>query len=263
MSQTNVQNHKALRFGSGVLEVSSDDGNTWVNVGALKEGQAKFDLSVSEIKFDNAKLPPKAKINEFIFSAKLGEINLATIYKLISIGTFTATPGTAETETDKTLVPTGGIWKKGELIKIQDKNANGTAVNVTALKNNSTAITDYEVVLQNGETYLLNTGSSNLTANGANGINATYTFTPAEAVQILYKDLLENLSTNRFRFVNTDENGKKFGIEIYEGYNRAGVELLFRPDDDVENVMELPIELKAYPVSGSNNLFRIFDEQAV
>lgn len=259
--QTTVQNANALRFGSGILQISQDNGNNWKNLGALKEATLKYDFKISEIVFDNAKLPPKAKINEVIFSAKLAEIDLVNIYALMSVGAYTATPGTLVTVTLETLVEVGAVWNDKTLLKIPNGNGVGTAVTITALKNNATDITDYEVVVVDGETYLLNSSGANVTAL-TNGIRVSYTYTPNEMVQILYSDVLQYLATNRFRFVNTNEAGQEFGIEIFEGYNRSGIELLFRGDDDTENVMELPIELKAYPTS-SNQLFRIFDEQAV
>ena len=263
--QNTVQNSKALRFGSGVLEVSSDAGNTWLNLGALKEGTLKYDFKISEIVFDNAKIPPKAKINEVLFSAKLAEVNVSNVYKLMSLGVLTSTPGTLVSPADEVQQLAGYVWKAKTMIKLLHSNGAGTVITPSAVKNNATTLTsgtDYEVVLINGETYLLNCSGSDITATGL-GLRASYSYTPNEMVQILYSDVLQTLATNRFRFVNTDENGKKFGIEMYEGYNKAGFELAFRGDDDTENVMELPIELKAYPSGVNSNLFRIFDEQAV
>jgi hypothetical protein len=100
-------------------------------------------------------------------------------------------------------------------------------------------------------------------ASATGVITADYTYTPLANRTQLYQDIIKTLSRNRFKFVNTDSNGKEFGIEFYEGYNRAGIEATFQPDETTDDAMNLPIEIKAFPVAGSQNLFRIFDEQDV
>jgi len=59
-----------------------------------------------------------------------------------------------------------------------------------------------------------------ITAN-ALVLDADYSYTPLARKEQLYRDIIKTLATNRFKFENTDEDGKVFGIEFYEGYNRA------------------------------------------
>ena len=260
--QTSVQRSKALRFGSGILEVSTDDGNTWLNLGALKEASMKVSFKISEIVFDNAKLPPKAKIEEAIFSAKLAEIHLANVYNLMTLGVLTLTPGTLATVTNEVLLTATATWNASTPLFLAFPNGNGSAVTITSVDNGVTPLvlnTDYKVIVENGRTAIVRLGANLVIAAG--DLTIDYTYTPNASQEILYSDILQSLQRNRFRFTNYDENGKKFGIEIFEWYNKAGFEFTFAADEDTENVMELPIELKAFPVAGTNQLFRIFDEQ--
>lgn len=71
-----------MRFGSGVLSMSSDDGATWVNLGAIKDANMSVTKSIIEVVMDNARMAPKVRIDEAVFSANLYEIaleNLQTI----------------------------------------------------------------------------------------------------------------------------------------------------------------------------------------
>lgn len=260
--QTDVQRPKALRFGSGILELSTDNWNTWVNLGALKEASLKVTFKISEIVFDNAKLPPKAKIDEAIFSAKLAEIHLANVYELMKIGVLTLTPGSVQNVVDEVLLEAAAVWNTNTILFLDHKNGNNTAVTISSVDNGVTPLvlnTDYKVVVENGRTGLVRLGA-NLTI-AAGDLTVDYAYTPNASQEILYSDVLTSLQRNRFRFTNYDEFGKAFGMEIFEGYNRAGFEFTFRADEDTENVMEFPIELKAFPVPGTSQLFRIFDEQ--
>jgi hypothetical protein len=41
-------------------------------------------------------------------------------------------------------------------------------------------------------------------------LDANYKYTPLASKEQLYKDIIKSLATNRFKFVNTDEDGKEF-----------------------------------------------------
>lgn len=134
MSQTTVQRSKSLRFGSGVLERSLDNGATWLNLGALKNAKLAVTTKISEIMFDNAKLPPKEKIDEVVFSANLGEVNLQNIYDLNSQGAITLTPASPVTVTAE-VIQASGTWATGAIVFLAYHNGDGTQNTITNLKN--------------------------------------------------------------------------------------------------------------------------------
>lgn len=256
--QNSVQKVKSVRFGSGTLKMSSDDGASWVNLGALKDANLNVTKSIIEVVMDNAKMPPKVKIDEAVFSCNLYEIALENLQAIDGMAVYSTVNATLQTVVGEAH---GTGWTINTPIKANFKNANNTAVGAIVVKNNSTTLTlntDYRTFVgADGYTYILPVTAQ----TGA--ITFGYTYTPLASKEQLYRDIVKTLATNRFKFVNVDEDGKEFGVEFYEGYNRAGIDATFLPDDTTDDALNIPIEIKAYPVSGSQNLFRIFDEQDV
>ena len=255
--QNSVQKVKSVRFGSGILSMSSDDGATWVNLGALKDANLNVTKSIIEVVMDNAKMPPKVKLDEVIFSANLYEIALENLQTMDGIATYTtvdASPVTVTAEAN------GTGWTVGTPFKLTHKDGDNTSVGSIVVKSGVTTLTlntDYRVYVQEGYTYIFPLTSQ------AGAITVGYSYTPLASKEQLYKDIVKTLATNRFKFVNVDEDGKEFGIEVFEGYNRAGIDATFLPDDTTDDALNIPIEIKAYPVAGSQNMFRVYDEQDV
>ena len=256
--QNSVQKVKSVRFGSGTLSVSSDGGNTWTNLGALKDANLNVSKSIIEVIMDNAKMPPKVKIDEAVFSANLYEIVLENLQTIDWFADYSSVDGTPVAITNEAH---GTGWTVDEAIKLTNKNGHNTEVASIIIKEDNVALvldTDYRVFVgSDGYTYILPLTAQNWV------ITANYTYTPLESKQQLYKDIVKTLATNRFKFENVDEDGKVFGIEFFEGYNRAGIDATFLPDDTTDDALNIPIEIKAYPVTGSQNLFRIYDEQEI
>lgn len=256
--QNTVQKVSSVRFGSGVLSMSSDDGATWVNLGAIKDANMSVTKSIIEVVMDNARMAPKVRIDEAVFSANLYEIaleNLQTIDWFATYSTVDASPVNVTAEAH------GTGWVVGVPFKLTHKDWDNTLVSSVVVDEDAVALTlntDYRIFLGgDGYTYILPVTAQ----TGA--ITVDYTYTPLASKQQLYKDVVKTLATNRFKFVNTDEDGLEFGIEVYEGYNRAGIEATFLPDDTTDDALNIPIEIKAYPVTWSQNMFRIFDEQDI
>jgi hypothetical protein len=90
-------------------------------------------------------------------------------------------------------------------------------------------------------------------------ITVDYKYTPASSKTLVFKDVLKTLQVNQYKFVNTDSDGKEFYVEFFEGYNRAGIEFTWQPDEG-DDAATFAIEIKAQPTS-DNSLFRIVDEQ--
>ncbi len=256
--QNSVQHVKSVRFGSGTLSYSVDDGATWVNLGALKDANLNVSRSIIEVVMDNAKMAPKMKIDEAVFSANIYEIVLENLQAIDGFATYSTVAGTLETVVAEAH---GTGWTINSPIKADYKNASGTTVGSIVVKSGVTTLvlnTDYRTFVgADGYTYILP-----VTAQ-VGAITFGYTYTPNASKQQIYADVVKTLATNRFKFVNVDENAKEFGIEFYEGYNRAGIDATFLPDDTTDDALNFPIEIKAFPVVGSQNMFRIWDEQDV
>jgi len=256
--QNSVQKVKSVRFGSGIFYVSSDGGSTWTNLWALKDANLNVTKSIIEVIVDNAKLPPRVKLDEVVFSANLYEFVLENLQTIDGIADYSTVDGTPTPVTGEALW-TG--WTVDTPIKLANKNGDNTEVASIVIDADGTPLilnTDYRVFVgSDGYTYIMP-----ITAQ-TGVLDADYTYTPLASKEQLYKDVIKTLATNRFKFENADEDGKVFGIEFYEGYNRAGIDATFLPDDTTDDALNIPIEIKAYPVSGSQNLFRIYDEQDV
>lgn len=256
--QNSVQKVKSVRFWSGILSMSSDGGSSWINLWALKDANLNVTKSIIELIVDNAKLPPKVKIDEVIFSANLYEFVLENLQTIDGIADYSTVDGTPVAITGEAL---GTGWTVDQPIKLANKSGDNTEVESIVIDADGTPLvlnTNYRVFVgSDGYTYIMP-----ITAN-ALVLDADYTYTPLANSEQLYKDIIKTLATNRFKFENTDEDGKVFGIEFYEGYNRAGIDATFLADDTTDDALNIPIEIKAYPVTWSQNLFRIYDEQDV
>jgi len=235
--------------------VSPDNGVTWINLGALTEWKLMVEKIIKERVFDNAKMEPKIKIGEVILSCNLQELALDKMQTIDGFANYSTVDGTEQTVTGEAH---GVGWVVGEPFKLKNSNGDGTENGSVVMKENGTALvdgTDYEVYIHNGETFILP-----LTAQ-TGAITGDYTYTPLERKEQIFSDINKFMALNQFKFVNEDEDGKEFGIEFYRGYNRAGVEMTFQPDEWEEN-MSCAIEIKAFPTS-DNKLYRLFDEQDV
>jgi len=254
--QTSVQKPKSVRFGSGILYVSQDDGVTWINLGGLKDATLTATPSIIEVVLDNARLPAKHKREEVLFSANIYEVALDNLQIIDGVATYSSTDDTPVSITGEAL---GTGWTVDTPIKLANKNGDDTEVASIIIDADATPLvldTDYRVyVWTDGFTYIYP-----LTAQ-TGVLDADYTYTPLALKQQVYRDIIQTLSTNRFKFENTDEDGKIFGIEFYSGYNRAGLTAVFLPDDTTDDAMNIPIEIKAEEIPVTNNLFRIYDQQ--
>lgn len=255
--QTSIQKPESIRFGSGRLDVYSVSAGQWINLGAIKEGKVTVTKSLVELVTDNTKATPKVKINEAILSANLYEVALDKMQLIDGMADYITVDGTPVTVTGEEV---GTAIIAGVPFSLDHKNGDNTLATSIEIKKDGTALvlnTDYRVFLDGGQTRILPIVSHTGT------ITADYVYTPLASRQQIYKDVQKSLAMNRFRFVNTNADGKEFGVEIYQGYNAAGIEATFQPDSSTDDALSIPIEIKAFPVAVSNNMFRIFDEQDV
>lgn len=258
--QTTVQKPDAIRLWSGILSVWN--GTEYLNLGALKNAVLSVTKLISEMVFDNAKMSPKSKIQDALLSADLYEIDLENLQLIDGFADYSTLDGTPVVITDEALKVSGETWADGEVIPLANANGDGSAITVTALTNNGvTVATSYEVFVENGVTKLLNISGGDIAITGT-GLEVDYTYTPNASKTQLYKDVMKELSKNKFKFVNTNDEGKIFSIEFFSGYNRGNLEITFQSDETTDDASFTPIEIKAFP-DANQQLFQIVDEQSL
>ena len=253
--QTPVQRSDSIRMWNGILKL---DG---VNIWALKGAWLEVSFLIAQLKFANSKLPPRKKIDQVKFNAELAELFLDNIAKVDGIGDLVNTAGTPVTVTDESYWAVGIAYTP---VKLLNQNGDDSIITITNVKADGTTVTasSYSTYVGDGEngevwaTYLVFKSAQ------AGEITVTYTYTPNLSKAVIYKDVLKALNLYEVTFENTDENGKKFGIKIYKGYATSNLAFDFPEDDDLESVASIPVEFIGYP-DGNNNIFEIFDEQAV
>jgi hypothetical protein len=84
---------------------------------------------------------------------------------------------------------------------------------------------------------------------------------PARKV-LTFDDLIHLIATYPVEFVNTDENWKKFGIKIFEGYSSSALNFDFWDDNDLESFSSISVEF-TWLADENWKKFEIFDEQWV
>lgn len=91
--------------------------------------------------------------------------------------------------------------------------------------------------------------------------SASNTENPGHNRKVLtFDDVISVLNTGEVSFVNTDSDGKQFGVKILKGYSAGNLAFDFGDDDDLESFSKIPLEFKGVPdINGK--MFEIFDEQ--
>ena len=254
--QNDVQKVKSVRFWSGILYVSPDNWASRVNLGALSDATLTANYIINEFVVDNAKLPPQQKLDEVLFSANLYEFALDNFQLIDGFAEYSTLDWTPVAVTGESL---GTGWTVNQPIKLANKNGDNTEVASITIYADWAPLgldTDYRVYVDaDWYTYILPI------AVQTGVLDADYTYTPLANKQQIYKDVMKTLKQSRFKFENEDADWKIFGIEFYQWYNRAGITATFVPDDATDDALNVPIEIKAYPQTSTQNMFRIYDEQ--
>lgn len=193
--------------------------------------------------------------------ADIWEINLDNLSTIDGVGVLSTVAGTPVSPTAEVLQASGS-WPTATPLFFAGKQATGLVATAIVVKNGATTLTlgtDYQIILENGRTGIVRVGTA-LTLTGI-GINVAYTYTPAVSKTYTGSDVTKLIGMYPVEIYNLDENGKKLGITFPLGYNAAGIEWSFAPDEKLDEVMKQSIEIRAFP-DPSGVLFRIYDEQA-
>lgn len=250
MAQTQAQKTKAIRFGSGVLNV--DGINLWL----LDNAQMTVAYNTVQLRAHNGYLPVKKKIESVEFTAELYEVHLDNIEKVDSHGVLTNIAWSAVNIADEDLQTNVGEW---EVIELANHNGDGTKVTAYSIKLDGSGLTegtDYELFVKDGRSQILFIGLQN------GSLTVDYTYTPNTKKTITFSDLSKLVSYYEVKFINTDENGKEFTLTIPKAFSTENMTLNFVSDDAVDETMKVPIKLKAFP-DDDNVMLVIDDEQSL
>jgi len=146
MSQTSIQNENKISFGSGKLEYSTDDGVSWVDLGAMRN--IVFTESWTQVKVDSdnaGRVKTGIKDQLARLAGDLMEIDLAKLNALRGgIDTFTEDAGVSET------LQTGGKTTQTPIqVKVTHTTEDGDEFRITIYK--VTAVKGIEIAFQPDE----------------------------------------------------------------------------------------------------------------
>lgn len=176
--QNTVINSKSVRLWSGVLKVD------WIDIGAIDSAGLDATFKVTHLKFKNAQLEPRKKLEDVTLKADMVELDIVKLQKI--------------------------YWWE--------------LTTVAGADNTENAWVDRKI--------------------------------------LTFDDLINVLDTYEVTFVNTDEDGKQFGVKVLKGYSAGNLAFDFGDDDDLESFSKIPLEFKG--LSDSNGkMFEIFDEQGL
>lgn len=257
MSQTVIQKNPSLRFGSTKIELG-DDAGSLVNLGAIRAMRYVSKAENSEVEFDNCPSITKfMKGDRASFQFSLAEVDFTTLSKtddgLINVVAVAGTPVTGATQS------VGANTKAfNELIVIENQMGNGNAPSITSVVGSVdgalVANTDF-FLLENsdGKWGIIIVDSATVTTMNQSFV-ITYDYTPNASKKITFNTTGQKLGKYA-RITNTDNNGKKFTIDLSDVTNITAIELPFI-SDNTDDVMVVEMELEG-------TIVEWIDEQSV
>lgn len=266
--QTTVQEANTIRFGSATVYVGEDE-SSLVNLGAMRGITFEESWDKTRVMADNAgEVSLGVRNPQAALSGDLMEVNLENLHLLRggidNLETVEGTEVTGETQTE-----TQGDWGYGEIILIDNQNADGTQNNITDVSGSTdgslTEGDDYEIVqdsLDRWGVIILEAGT--ITSTESQDITITYDYTPAEKY-VMESGGNVSIDPRVVQIVNENAAGEQFIITIFKATTEEGISLEFPADEDEDPLMtsiNLNGTLDANREPGQA-LFRIEDEQGV
>lgn len=248
---------QSVRMGS--VDFFADFGEGYVNLGALNDAKLVVTKKISKREWSNRQMPPRTRVTEAKFSAKLFQLKFDVISQIDGLGEVSKVAGTKQTDT---FVLNAGEATAGKVVILPHKNANDTNVTIKSVTYDKggantawNANTHYTLVNVNGETGIIFKNEVDKT------VEVVYDYTPNAIKKIVYKNIMKSQKLSRFKFVNTNEYGKDLTIEFPKGYQSGeAMELAFLNDDENEEGIGMDVEVTAFPLL-DGTVLNIIDEQ--
>jgi hypothetical protein len=256
MSQTTIQQEKAIRKGSVRIKIGNDF-NSLVDIGAIRDPKMTMMVEQQNIEFDNVNdLRQFAEGDKVQFSFVLAEINLTNLAQFDK-GLVNLTNVAGTIVNNHSQVVASGDWAYNKFIPFEYQNGDGSAItpdSVTAGTNGLlVSETDYFITNVNGVRGIIVKDSATVTTL-VQTITIVFDYTPNASKKITFT----KIGTKELivcRIENTDADGKVFKIDFEDVTNVVAPAIDFPADDEAE-IATMPMTLEGYVVE-------ITDEQQV
>jgi hypothetical protein len=264
MRQTTVQESRAIRFGSGKVEVGDELANM-VDLGAMRDVQFEETWEKVRVMSDNAgAVTVGIRNHRAAIQGNLMEINLQNLALLRGGLDDYNTEGAGTDEKTDTVL--SGAWEFGKIILFQHQSYDGTVPTGITVTGNSTLYTlddDYTVVQDAvGRWGVLVVSGTN--SSEAHHLTIVYTHKVAEK-NVLTSGGNTTIAPRIVRITNTNEDDKEFRITIYAAEIENGISIDL-PGDEEEDPAMVEIRLEGgvdATRDKGDQLFMIEDEQTV
>jgi len=266
--QTTVQESRAIRFGSGKVEVGESEQNL-INLGAMRDIQFEELWERVRVMSDNAgTVNVGIREHRAAVQGNLMEINLENLALIRGgLDTYTVEDGTTVTDHDQ--VVTAGSWQLDKLILFEYQSySNGEKVkpanlSVTGNGTSYTEDTDFYVAQDaqgNFGIVVLDTTDTDV----EHTLTLNHDYTPAEK-KVLESGGKITISPRVVKVTNTNEEGKEFSITVFKAEVENGINIEFPADDEEDPAMtEIRLEGEVdQSRDPGKQLFKITDEQTV
>lgn len=286
MFQTAAQHQNSIRIGSAKIEVGPtvDD---LIDLGLAAD--VEFKESFTPIIFKPRNAPEEqVGVQDHVVSVKFNmwEIHLKKLYMLRGGMDSLTYSSLASQSVENELHTLNGV----ESTRLNNKNGEDTEVTIekittglALLGTNSgqyiltadcmlfemvkgLAVRDVDFLVtvdSGGYTRIARIAGSAILQDGITAL-VNYTYTPVANVKMTSGGF-ESISSRVVRLTNTNQDGKRFQITVYNAKNQGGIELKLPADDD-DKTASVPIELKGVVDTtreAKDQLFEILDEQGV
>ncbi len=264
VKQTTVQESRAIRFGSGKVEVG-DSLATMVDLGAMRDVMFEETWEKVRVMSDNAgEIAVGIRNHRAAVQGNLMEINLEKLH-LIRGGLDNYSTEGAGTD-EKTDTGLSGAWEFDKLILFQHQSYDGTVPTGITVTGNGTAYTlddDYTVVQDSqGRWGVLVVDGTD--SDEDHNLTIVYTHKVAEK-KILKSGGKISIEPRVVRITNKNEEGKEFRITVFAAENENGISLDL-PGDEEEDPAMVEVRMSGSCDEGRDpgeQLFMIEDFQTV
>lgn len=263
-------------YGSCKVELSEDDGATWVNVGLARAVKFEEQFDETAIQADNGPDISNAIGNQKVLLTFNGlEFYLPTLHKLRGgIDALSVTSAVATTRTD---CFTSGTWAFGQPLYLTKMGSSSTSPSISAVKNWKTGTTTTLTTSATPDFAKLKTsqglvsGIIVLTTGGGfstRSLKVTYSYGAIQARK-LTSGGYSTITAKMFKLTNkqiVSGSVKYRTITLYSGALNAGLNLAFKSSNEADPVLETPISILCdidSTRSEGDQLFAIEDQVAI
>ena len=265
MKQTTVQEGRAIRFGSGKVEVGETLGSL-VDLGAMRDVMFEETWDIVRVLSDNAgEISVGVRNHRAAIQGNLMEISLDNLHLIRGgIDNYDTEAGTIVEGAEQVI--TAGNWALGKFILIEYQNHDKSEITINSVEGNSTlyvADTDYTLVQDSAGNWgiiVLDTETTDITHH----LTIDYDYTPA-AKKVFKSGGKISIEPRVVRITNKNEEGKEFRITVFAAENENGISLDL-PGDEEEDPAMVEVRMSGSCDEGRDpgeQLFMIEDFQTV